>query len=270
MHPLLALAISATVAGLGWRLRALTVDGALAATAVGLAILTFTGWPGLAVLGTFFVSSTVVSRTAAAADRRDQPNAADIPDAFSDQAETETRNRWQVLANGGAAAVGAVLEPFVSGLGIWLVSITLAAAAGDTWSTAFGRLIPPGRAPRDILSRRPVPPGTSGGVTWFGTTGGLMGATMVGLVGASTTGAWSLYAAATAIGFGAMLLDSGLGSAVQSRFHCDRCDRPTERRVHHCGARTTWRRGWRWLDNDGVNAVATAVAGLAGLAAWWL
>jgi len=256
VHPVLALAISGLVAGLGWRLRALSADGAVTAVAIGLAILTFIGWPGLAILGTFFLTSTFVSRVAAAAD------------PGSEQAKTEIRDRWQVLANGGAAAAGALAEPVVSGLGIWLVSIILAAAGGDTWATAFGRMSP--RPPRDLLTRVRVPPGTSGGVTWFGTTGGLMGATVIGLVAASVTGYWPLYFAAAAIGFGAMLFDSVLGSAVQARFHCGRCDQPTERRIHDCGAPASWKRGWRWLDNNAVNAVTTVVAGLVGLAAWWL
>ncbi len=256
MNPALALGISSAVAALGWRFRALTVDGAVAAAVVGLSILTFTGWPGLAVLGTYFVTTTFVSRVARTSD------------PMSDQAKTETRDRWQVLANGGAAAVAALAEPLVSGLGVWLVSIILAASGADTWSTAFGRMSP--RPPRDLLTRQLVPAGASGGVTWFGTTGGLVGATLIGLVAATATGVWTLYGAAAIIGFAAMVLDSVLGSAVQARFHCDRCDQPTERRVHDCGTKSSWRRGWRWLDNNTVNAVATVVAGAAGLAAWWL
>jgi uncharacterized protein (TIGR00297 family) len=256
VHPALSLGISTVVALLGWRLRALTIDGAIAAIAVGTSILMFTGWSGFAVLGTYFVTTTFVSRAAPTAD------------PSSDQADTETRDRWQVLANGGAAGLGALLELAVSGLGIWVVSITLAASGADTWSTAFGRMSP--RTPRDLRTRQPVPSGTSGGVTWFGTIGGLIGATLIGLVGATATGVWTLYPAAASIGFGSMLLDSALGSSVQARFHCDRCDRPTERRVHGCGAASSWRRGWRWLDNNTVNGVATAAAGLVGLAAWWL
>lgn len=254
MNPLLAFAIAGVVAGAGWRLRALSTDGAVAAVLVGTSILGFTGWAGLVVLGTFFVGSTAVSRLAS----RMEPG--------SDQADTEIRNRWQVFANGGAAALGASAETIQSGLGFWLVSVSLAAAAGDTWATAFGRLSR--KPPRDLLSRLPVVPGTSGGVTWFGTMGGLVGATLIGLVAGSISGVWSLYGAAAAIGFGSMLLDSALGSRWQARFHCPRCDVGTERRRHRCGTVTELKRGWRWLDNDAVNAVATTVAALIGLLVW--
>jgi uncharacterized protein (TIGR00297 family) len=251
---LLALAISAVVAGLGWWRRALTADGAAAATAIGTAIVSQTGTTGLAVLGTFFVGSTFVSRVASRID------------PASEQSRTEVRDARQVLANGGVAALGAFAEPWVPGLGLWLVTIALAAAGGDTWSTAFGRLSP--RPPRDIVTRQPVPAGTSGGVSWFGTTGGLVGATLIGLVAATVSGQWSLYPAATLIGFVAMLADSVLGSRWQARFHCARCGLATERRRHDCGSATDRVGGWGWLDNDAVNATATVFAGVVGVVTW--
>jgi len=41
--------------------------------------------------------------------------------------------------------------------------------------------------------------------------------------------------------------------------------------VHRCGSRTAWKAGVVWLNNDGVNLIATAVAGTLALAVWrWL
>jgi uncharacterized membrane protein len=65
-----------------------------------------------------------------------------------------------------------------------------------------------------------------------------------------------------------MLLDSLLGARLQGRFHCDRCDLPSERPVHRCGTPTRRTSGLRHLGNDGVNAIANALAGAAG-ATWW-
>jgi uncharacterized membrane protein len=68
-----------------------------------------------------------------------------------------------------------------------------------------------------------------------------------------------------------MTVDSLLGAAAQGRFRCPRCSEPSEWRVHRCGAITIAEGGWRWLDNDGVNGFATALAALAGWASWaWL
>lgn len=254
MHPGLGLAISAAVALASWRLGALAGRGAIAATLVGTAVLAPLGWPGLVILGTFFVSSSVVGRLAATA-RNDREELA-----------RETRNARQVLANGGFAALGALAEFRTPGLGLWLATIGFAAAGGDTWATALGSLSP--RPPRDLLRWRQVPAGRSGGVTWFGSSGGLLGAALVGLA-ASTVGAPPrLFLAAALVGGGAMLLDSALGSALQGRFRCERCGEETERAVHRCGAPTTPVGGLRWLDNDVVNAVATGCAVLVGWLLW--
>lgn len=253
----LAALLTGLVSLASWRLGALTRSGAIAAWGVGVLILGATGWPGLAVLGVFFGSSTVVGRLgnggrSGNADHR-----------------RETRNHWQVLANGGAAALVAPLERSVPGLGFWLVTVTLAAAAADTWATGLGALSP--RPPRDILRGGRVAPGTSGGVTWFGSSGGLVGAALVALAAVASrpdAGA-RLYLTAAGVGFLGMALDSVLGSAVQARFHCSACDRETEDPVHGCGALSEYRRGWRWLNNDGVNAVTTGAAAALGALAWY-
>lgn len=254
MPLLLAVAVSAGIAILAWALRALAPSGAIAAAGIGTAILWPTGWPGMAVLGVFFVGSTFVSRLA------------NRTVGGSDQADTDVRDHRQVLANGGFAALGALTEWWSPGMGIWLATICLAASAADTWATALGSLSP--RPPRDILTRQPVTRGTSGGVTWFGSSGGFMGAATVGLTGVSMGGPASVLLTSAVIGVVAMLVDSLLGSAVQARFRCPSCDQPTERRRHRCGTATELVRGTPWLDNDAVNALAGAVALLLAVAGW--
>ena len=61
--------------------------------------------------------------------------------------------------------------------------------------------------------------------------------------------------------FGATI-DTLLGATVQARRWCDTCGRETERTVHDCGTTTRPLRGWRWLDNDLVNFLSAAAAGL--------
>lgn len=251
-----AFAVSAAIAILAWGVRALRPSGAVAAVGVGTAILWPTGWPGMTVLGVFFVGSTFVSRLAS----RIVPG--------SDQADTEVRDHRQVLANGGFAALGATAEWLTPGLGFWLATMSLAASAADTWATALGSLSP--HPPRDMLTRKPVTRGTSGAITWFGTSGGFMGAATVGLAGLAVKGPASILLVAAVTGAAAMLLDSLLGSAVQARFRCPRCDQPTERRRHRCGTTTDLVRGVGWLDNDAVNAVAGGVALVGAAATWWL
>ena len=253
MSVAVAAAVSLLVAAGAWWAGALTRAGAAAAALVGTAILWGTGWAGGAVLGAFFVSGSVLGRLA---QRR--PSASD--------ARGEQRDPVQVLANGGPAGVFALLGMRHPELGLWIVTTSLAAATADTWATAVGASSP--NDPRDLLSRRPVPRGTSGGVSTRGSLGGVAGALLVASVGAALTGSPALLIAATLIGVGGMFLDSLLGASVQARFRCMACGTASERRRHGCGATTTLIGGWRWLDNDGVNAVTTLAAALAGGLAW--
>ncbi|MEZ4456054.1 MAG: DUF92 domain-containing protein [Gemmatimonadales bacterium] len=254
MPILLAAAVSAAPAALAWRLRALSPSGAVAALVVGTLILAATGWPGAAILGVYFATSTGISRIVT-----------DLRAEDDDQARTETRTARQVIANGGPAALGALVEWHTPGLGLWLVAVGLAAAGADTWATAFGGLSP--RPPRDLLRLRVVPRGTSGGVTWFGTTGSLMGAATIGLTAMSVGAGPRSFLAAALIGAGATVLDSALGSGLQARFYCPACDRPTER-GRHCGTTPRLVSGVAWFDNDAVNLVSTAAAVATGFLAW--
>ncbi len=243
--------MSATVAGLGWAFRSLTLPGAVTATGVGAATLWGTGWPGLIILGTFFAGSSAISHIA--------------PDRTSDlDAKGARRDVLQVLANGGAAAVGAL----VPGAGLWIVATSLAAAAADTWATSTGGWSR--SLPRHLVTLRPVPAGTSGAVSLVGSIGALAGAATVSGVAALAAHLPVLFPVALALGMLGMLADSALGALLQGRFHCDDCDLPTERRMHRCGRPSRPIGGFWWLSNDGVNAIATSGAAVAGFAAWWL
>lgn len=237
-----------------WGARSLTGSGALMAALVGLAVLAGTGWAGGLVLVVFFVASSVLSRFIT-------PRAEPAGDAKSDR-----RDGWQVLANGGAAAVGALLEWPVPGVGIWVVTASLAAAAADTWATTLGGLSR--RPPRLLLSGAVVPPGTNGGVSWMGTIGAGAGAVVVATTGSASASLPTLFWAAATIGLAGMLMDSLIGERWQGRFECPACLEASERRRHRCGARTVAAGGVSWLTNDGVNALTTLAAGAAGLFAW--
>ncbi len=249
--------MSAAAAFAAWRARTLTPSGALAAWTVGVLILRGTGWQGGAVLAAFFVSSNLVSRV--------RPRAA--PPGLDPK--SDRRDHWQVYANGGSAALGAGLGLLDNALGIWLVTAILAAAAADTWATSIGsqsRVLP--RLP---WSGRSVPAGSNGGMTLLGTVGGAAGALMVAGTGAIAADMPLLLPIGTLIGFFGMVADSTLGALLQGRFHCPACDAASEWRVHRCGAATIREGGMAWLNNDGVNFVATALAGCAAAAVWrWL
>ncbi|MGH7657659.1 MAG: DUF92 domain-containing protein, partial [Gemmatimonadales bacterium] len=243
----------AALAALAWRAGSLKPSGAVAACGVATAILAGTGIPGGIALLVFFAGGSAAGRL--------------TPDpAIAMGARGGRRDAWQVLSNGGPAAAGAMMTAGLTGAGLWIVTVSLAAAAADTWASGVGALSR--NNPVDLLGGRQVPPGTSGGVTTAGTLGGLAGAVSVAAAGAAFGGGIPLFLAAAGLGFIGMVADSAIGSAFQGRFRCPRCDAATERRVHTCGTRATRTGGLPWLNNDGVNAVTTALAALAGWLAW--
>ena len=252
--PLISLLVAVLLSAGGWAAKALTGGGALAATLVGFAILQEAGWPGAAVLGAFFILSSALGRLPGG-------RAIDCGDS-----KGERRDAWQVLANGGFGALGAVVAGSDPGRALWVITGSLAAAGADTWATSIGARSP--TLPRLLLVGRPVPAGTNGGMTLLGTAAAVAGAAVISAVGGFSTATPLLVLWGTVIGVAGMTLDSILGATAQGRFHCPACGVDSEWGVHRCGSRTTRTGGLTWLTNDGVNAVTTAAGALAGWLAW--
>lgn len=250
---LIALPAAAAIARKAYRRGSLTQDGAIAATAVGGAVMGGGGLSGAAALLTFFYSSSALSRHRRA--DKDQA-AAGIVD------KGETRDAAQVLANGGVAALLCLLPQSralrAAALG------ALCAANADTWATEIG-LLAAGQ-PRDVLTLRPVPKGTSGAVSLTGCAGMAAGAALLAVL-ARLQGPGLLlpvFLGGLAGGVG----DSLLGATVQERRRCTTCGAATEQTRHRCGGATAVCGGIPGLDNDVVNALATALgAAVAGVLA---
>jgi uncharacterized protein (TIGR00297 family) len=222
-----------------WR-RALTLDGAVAAAGVGCLTFARGGLPAAGALLAFFTSSSVLSRIG------EGPKQA-VPLA---QSKGARRDAWQVLANGGVATLCAV-----AGRPRGLVG-ALAAAGADTWATELGMLS--GSTPRLITTLRSVPAGTSGGVTPHGLIASLGGALMVGIGYVALGGERSMLRRSALSGVGGALIDSLLGATLQAVYWCPACRAYTEDAVHsRCGSSAEPRRGYEWMTNDTVNALAT-------------
>jgi uncharacterized protein (TIGR00297 family) len=225
--------------------RWLTPGGLVAACGVGFGVAWGLGWPGLAVLTAFFLSGSLLTQLA---ERR-----------------APRRNARQVLANGGVAAVAAVLGSWSAAAG------AIAAAAADTWATEIGAFSP--LPPRLVTSWRRVTRGTSGGITALGTLGGVAGATLIAVlvVSLSPRGVAPGFATLVSAGFAGMLADSLLGATLQGKYECPACDARFERGNTVCHEPVQLTTGWRWLDNDAVNLAATLVgAAVAAIAAYAL
>lgn len=248
-----ALVLAVTLAGAGHLRRALTADGALAAVLVGSTVLYWGGWAGGAALATFFVLGSALPHLVAAGAGSD-------PDPRGQE-----RDAWQVLANGGAAALAATWFRAEPALALWTITASLASASADTWATTIGATSP--TPPRRLLLGRPVRPGSNGGMTWRGCAGALGGALVVALAAALVARDWTLLPWATTTGVAGMLLDSILGATLQGRHFAEPCERPSDTPPR--GTPPSMGR-LAWLDNDGVNFASSAAAALAGALGWHL
>lgn len=241
--------------------KTLSISGQWAAFATGV-VATAAGWWWAALLIVFFILSSALTRWGGR--QKFERTVRTVP-------QTAQRNATQVFANGGLFALAA-LAATVTGRPLFALAAlgALTAAAADSWSTEIGTLF--GGEPHSIVTWRPVSAGMSGGVTPIGTVAGLGGAFVIALLGAVTIGAgdWRTGTAVLCGGFIGCITDSVIGGSLQSRRWCDRCGEWTERRVHPCGFRTAHRRGFYWMTNDLVNALATVSGAVATVGVHWL
>lgn len=252
-----AIVLAVTISFAAYKTRSLSRSGMYAAALVGALHFALGGLVPAMLLIAFFLSSSLLSRLGGAPKRQ-------VGAAF---AKGGQRDAGQVLANGGLAALFAALYGLRAET-FWLFGVAgaLAASTADTWATELGVLSR--RSPRRITDMQPVPRGTSGAISPLGLGASLAGAGLIAGLGA-LAGMGSLGPAAVIAGMSGSLLDSLLGASAQAIYFCPRCRRETERYPRHtCGTATRHIRGWKWLNNDGVNFAATAVGGLVAIGLW--
>lgn len=254
---LLGLGLGILVAAIAYTFGALTSSGALAAAVVGAITFGVGGLKASILLLAFFVSSSALSRVGGERKRS----------VSNEMGKGARRDHVQVLANGSVAAL-CVLGYGLTGDGIWFLGFAgaLAAVNADTWSTELGVLAK--EKPRLLFSGAPVQPGTSGGITTQGVLAAFAGAMLIAAL-AELLLRDRMLLVITFGGFLGALVDSLLGGTVQVLYHCPSCEKITEKHPqHHCGTQTVRARGWAWLNNDGVNFVASMTGAVITCIVW--
>ncbi|MBF8295589.1 MAG: hypothetical protein HW389_2134 [Bacteroidetes bacterium] len=235
--------------------RFLTLSGALATFFLAVIIYGIGGWQWAVPIVIFFVLSSFLSKYGRSRK-----------ELFEQVFEKSSTRDWgQVLANGGVAGLIAGLSglfPLYDFYPLYLGA--LAAVTADTWGTEIG-VLTKGKT-ISALALKSVEPGTSGGISEYGTVGGAIGAAVVALSGYP----WYTELRTTLIvvvgGVAGSLIDSLLGATVQAQYTCEVCGTITERKMH-CEHTTALYRGVRWIGNDVVNGMCALVGALV---AWGL
>jgi uncharacterized membrane protein len=139
--------------------------------------------------------------------------------------------------------------------------VSLAAAAADTWSTEIGLIY--GRNPVRITEPwKPIQKGMSGGVSWQGFSGGILGSFSVAVFSLTQNQSTILSMSFIVLfGFLGTILDSYIGATVQGLYDCHECGKRTERKIH-CNKKTNLIKGYGFITNDIVNILSPALSTL--------
>jgi uncharacterized protein (TIGR00297 family) len=266
MQLLIGSLLGILIALTAWRLGSLSASGAVAAAITGGLIFGLGGLPWAVLLLTFFISSSLLSRTF-------KRRKAVFDEKFS---KGSRRDAGQVLANGGLGVL-LVIAASIWPHPIWFIAYmgTMACVNADTWATEIGVLS--SAPPRLITTGKRVEGGTSGGISGLGTFAAWLGAGVIGIAAWVSYGslisvdafAWLIVAGLA--GLAGSMFDSLLGATVQAIYHCPTCQKETERHPRHtCGTLTTHQRGWAWLNNDWVNFLSSGAGTICAVVLWIL
>jgi uncharacterized protein (TIGR00297 family) len=175
--------------------------------------------------------------------------------ANSDLKHGKPRDMWQVLANGGWIGFLALIKGFLIDRGIigpyeldFAVVILMSAALGDTLSSEIGMRW--GKNPFRITTGKRVPVGVSGGISFAGLAGALLGGVIMSIYASSIFGlSIGMWLGVISAAFGGSLIDSLLGDWVQEKF---------ERRgqLSDVGLPNERVSGIKGINNDAINFIS--------------
>ena len=262
---LIGVSVALIFARVSFALKFLTASGAVGTFLFGSNIFGMGGLDWTIPVLTFFLLSSILSKIG-----KEHKKKYDLIFEKSSQ-----RDVGQVLANGGVAWVLMIWFSFAQDPLIYLAYLgTLAAVQADTWATEIGTMIKDPK-PRFILNFKPVPAGTSGGITFTGTFGGFVGALLI-CVSAwiiapekmMSIGVVQSFLIVGIAGAGGSLVDSFFGATLQAQYY-DPIRKKTTERTHSRKENgelieNELQKGIRWIDNDVVNTLCATTGGILG------
>ncbi|MCX7708375.1 MAG: DUF92 domain-containing protein [Clostridia bacterium] len=244
-----------------WRKKSLAVSGAVTAFLLTSALYVLGGIPFLAPLLVFFISSSLLTKWKS---EKKEPMEKRLYE------KSGTRDYAQVLANGGAGLLIAVLYYInPSKENVLALFTAFAACNADTWASEVGILSR--SKPFSILTLKPVQRGISGGVSFLGLFASLFGAGLIsGVYGFFMFFKFTLTELViscfiiTVSGFAGSLIDSVLGVTLQPAYLEQASGKLTEKKYNN-GTKNTKVKGFEFFSNDMVNFISSLAAACLAL-----
>lgn len=180
----------------------------------------------------------------------------------SDVKHGKARDVFQVLANAGPIWLLAVLALFwnLERTNLFVLSV-MSAALSDTLSSEFG--IRWGDRPFSIVTGKPIPVGVSGGVTWIGFGGAILGALLMALFGLIFRNITVMdIVFIVVLGVLGSVLDSFLGYWLQEKAEVN------GEWTDIVSSNDTVVKGIKGVNNDAINALTLTIISVVSALIW--
>ncbi len=259
MEAMIYFLVVVTLGFVAFKAKAVDLGGFIASIFIGYMILLGGGLYWFIVLLVFFVISSQFTKFRY-----------NYKEKLGFAQEKGGARSWpNVLANGGAAVFFSMMELRFGG-GIYAGAFlgAMASAAADTLATEIGLLSK--KEPRLITNlNKKVPKGTSGGVTFIGTTAAFLASFAIGMTAAilkiiEDFSPMTILVIVTLGGMIGSIMDSVLGATIQRVGLCVKCGKITES-SKHCSKFVRKLKGITFIDNNVVNFLSTLTGALLAL-----
>lgn len=264
---ILGLFFSSLAASFGYFAKLFHFSGVIVSIVTGTLIIACGPWYGIVLLGLFFCSSGFIHLM-----KLHFKNP--LTDSISEKGAQ--RDGVQVLAN-SLPAVLSLIAFFITQQTIFLVGFTsgISGATADTWASEIGVLSK--SKPRNILTRKTMVKGQSGGISLLGSLASIFGALLIScsfylfllMDNQFQTVAFYFVTIPFLAGYLNSILDSILGSAIQASYRCRVCGKQTEKSYHH-DKPAQLVKGYVFITNDTVNFLSGCLTVLIGFGLYLL
>ena len=181
-----------------------------------------------------------------------------ITKLFHKSKKSNKRKVIQIISNVGIGVLSLIIYKFTSNdLYLLIYASVMAESLADTLASDIGVLSK--SEPINILTFKKGERGLSGNISFLGLTSALIGSLLIGTIYyIGMDKSITSFIIIILSGFLGSLIDSILGASIQVKYKCTKCKKITERK-EHCGKKTNYYKGIKWIDNNLVNLLSNAI-----------